>query len=144
MGRLRSFRSDQQSAWVAHYLIIQAGLASVDNLQFQTWFAWGGISGIIETSQGTPTQAGYAYQQVYNWLIDSQPSPCSNTGSLGPCQVSANLIVWDSSQTCSNGTRMTSSYTPPAGYSQYVDLTGAVSAVGGSVALGVKPILLEP
>lgn len=136
---------DQQAAWVAHYLIVQAGLASANNLQFQTWYSWGfGGSGVIETSQGLPSQAGYAYQQVYNWLLNSQPSPCSNVGNIWSCAVSSNLIVWDSSQTCGSGICTSSSYAPPAGYSRYMDLTGTVLPINGPISLGVKPIMLEP
>jgi hypothetical protein len=72
-------------AWIAHYELVQAGLASGNNLQFQTWFAWGqGTSGTIETSQGAPTEAGNAYQQVYGWLVGNQTSPGSKLSGLPP------------------------------------------------------------
>jgi poly(3-hydroxybutyrate) depolymerase len=135
---------DMQAAWIAHYELIQAGLASNNNLQFQTWFAWGqGTSGTIETSQRTPTQAGNAYQQVYSWLVGNQASPCENAGNIWVCPLSANLAVWDSSQTCSNGVCSTSTYTPPPGYDHYIDLTGAAYPITATIALGVKPIILE-
>src|ERR1700684_2690517 len=98
--------------------LVQAGLAFGNNLEFQTWFAWGqGTSGTIETSHGAPTEAGNAYQQVYRWLVGNQVSPCANAGNIWECPVSANLVVWDSSQTCSSGVcNTTSAYNPPIGY----------------------------
>jgi hypothetical protein len=54
------------------------------------------------------------------------------------------MAVWDTSQTCSNGTCTASNYTAPSGYGHYIDLTGALHKIAGQIALGVKPILLEP
>jgi Bacterial Ig-like domain (group 3) len=137
---------DQQSAWIAHYEIVQAGLASANNLIFQSWWEWGDpqIGVIRNGSDGTPTQAGEAYQQVYSWLVNSVASPCNSASGIWSCPVSANLIVWDDSQTCNGGSCTTSTYAPPAGYSRYVDLTGAVTPIAGTIPLGVKPIMLEP
>ena len=137
---------DMQTAWIAHYEILQAGLAASNNLQFQDWFEWGHVvSGNIETTAGLPTAAGNAYNVVYSWLVGQQPSPCTSSGNIWSCVVGSNLIVWDTSQTCSKGACTTSSYTPPAGYNHYADLTGAVSGVShGKIDLGVKPIMLEP
>jgi hypothetical protein len=58
--------------------------------------------------------------------------------------VGKNLVVWDASQTCSNGSCTTGPYNAPQGYTKYVDLTGVVHTISGTIALGVKPILLEP
>jgi hypothetical protein len=136
---------DQQSAWITHYEIVQAGLAASNNLLFQTWWSWGDPTmGVICTTQDTPTQAGYAYQLVYSWLVNNQPSACAVSGTIWSCPLSNNLIVWDDSQNCSNGTCTTSVFTPPTGYSQYIDLTGAVWPINGTIPLGVKPIMLEP
>ncbi len=136
---------DMQTAWITHYVILQAGLAASNNLITQTWFAWGKFgSGTIETSTGTPTPAGYAYNVVYGWLIGQQPQPCVANGNIYTCQVGSNLIVWDTSQTCGNGVCTTSTYTPPAGYSQYLDVTNTDYLISGTINLGVKPIMLEP
>jgi Bacterial Ig-like domain (group 3) len=136
---------DQQAAWVAHYIIVQAGLASTVNLKFEDWWAWGdATTGIVETPQGTPTLAGQSYQQVYNWLVNTQPTPCTTTGNIWSCPVSANLIVWDDSQTCGSGTCSSGNFTPPSGYTKYTDLTGEVTPITGPIPLGLKPILLEP
>jgi hypothetical protein len=135
---------DMQSAWITHYEILQAGLASSNNLVFQDWFLWGKTaSGTIETSTGTPTPAGYAYNVVYTWLVGQEPQPCTNSGNIYSCVVGSNLIVWDTSQTCSNGVCTTSPYTPPSGYSQYLDITNTDYLISGTINLGVKPIMLE-
>jgi len=136
---------DMQAAWITQYEILQAGLAASNNLVFQTWYTWGqAASGTIETTKGQPTEAGLAYDEVMKWLIGSTPSPCTNKGNIWACQVGVNLIVWDASQTCSNGVCTTSTYTPPQGFLKYLDLTGASHTISGTVALGVKPILMEP
>ena len=124
---------------------MQAGLASTVNLKFEDWWAWGdATTGIVETPQGTPSLAGQAYQQVYNWLVNTQPTPCTTTGNIWSCPVSANLIVWDDSQTCGSGTCSSGNFTPPSGYTKYTDLTGEVTPISGPIPLGLKPILLEP
>ncbi len=137
--------ADLQAAWITQYEIVQAGLAAKDNLQFQTWYTWGhASSGTIETAQGKPNQAGLAYEEVMGWLVGMTASPCTSSGNIWTCAVGANLIVWDASQTCSNGLCTTGPYNAPKGYVRYVDLTGAVHAIVGTISLGVKPILLEP
>jgi|SRR3984885_785393 hypothetical protein len=136
---------DMQAAWIAHYELLQAGLAVANNLQFQTWYTWGqAFSGDIENSSGQPTEAGLAYNLVYTWLVGQVPQPCTNSGNVFSCVIGTKLTVWDTSQTCSNGVCTGSNYTAPAGYGHYVDLAGALHKVSGQIALGVKPILLEP
>ena len=137
--------SDQQIAWIAHYEIVQASLAASNNMAFQDWYLWGkAANGRIENSSGQPTPAGNAYSLVLTWLTGQQPQPCTTSGNYWLCAVGANLIVWDSSQTCNNGVCTTSSYTPPPGYTQYVDLTAANHKINGTIAVGVKPLMLEP
>lgn len=136
---------DMQAAWIAHYEILQAGLAASNNLVFQDWFEWGKVaSGTIETSTGTPSEAGSAYNVVYSWLVGQEPQPCTNDGNIWSCVIGSNLVVWDTSQTCSNGVCTYSQYTAPVGYSQYVDTTNTDYLITGTIDLGVKPIMLEP
>lgn len=136
---------DMQAAWITHYEILQAGLSAANNLVFQDWFGWGkGASGTIENSSGNPTPAGNAYNVVYTWLVGQSPQPCTANGNIYSCVVGSNLIVWDTSQTCSNGVCTTSPYTPPFGYSKYVDITNTTSLITGSMNLGIKPLMLEP
>jgi hypothetical protein len=136
---------DMQAAWIAHYELLQAGLAVPNSLQFQTWYTWGqAFSGTIENSSGQPTEAGLAYNLVYTWLMNQVPQPCTTAGNIYSCVIGTKLAVWDTSQTCSNGVCTSSNYTAPTGYGHYIDLTGALHKVSGQIALGVKPILLEP
>jgi hypothetical protein len=136
---------DMQMAWIAHYEILQAGLAATNNLAFQDWYLWGhSNSGTIETTAGAPSNAGNAYDVVLTWLTGQTPEPCMSSGNIWSCAVGKNLIVWDTSQTCSNGVCTTSQYTAPAGYTKYLDLTAASHTISGQIALGVKPFMLEP
>ena len=136
---------DMQMAWIAHYEIVQAGLAVTDNVAFQTWFTWGqGNSGTIETLTGVPSRAGNAYDVVLTWLTGQTPQPCTTSGNIWSCSVGANLIVWDASQSCSNGVCTTAPYTAPAGFTKYVDLTAASHGISGQISLGIKPLMLEP
>lgn len=138
--------SDMQIAWITHFEALVAGLAAPNNLQFQTWFEWGqALSGTIEVIHGTtPSPAGYAYSVVTGWLIGQNPQPCTVSGTIWSCQVGSNLIVWDSAQTCSNGSCTTSTYVPPSGYSQYLDVTNTDYLITGTINLGVIPFMLEP
>jgi hypothetical protein len=136
---------DMQMAWIAHYQIVQAGLAVSNNLTFQTWFTWGhSNSGTIETTAGAPSKAGYAYDVVLTWLTGQTVQPCTTSGNVWSCVVGSDLIVWDSSQSCSGGVCTTAPYTPPTVYTKYVDLTAASYAISGPISLGVKPVMLQP
>jgi len=136
---------DMQAAWITQFDILLASVATGDNLMFHTWYTWGhASSGTIETLQGNPTEAGLAYNEVMTWLLGTTPAPCKSKGAIWTCAVGANLIAWDSSQTCSNGSCTTGPYNAPLGFTKYVDLTGSVHTINGTIALGVKPILMEP
>jgi hypothetical protein len=136
---------DMQTAWIAHYELLQAGVAATYDLQFQTWYLWGqSFSGDIEDSDGQPTPAGLAYNLVATWLVGQAPTPCTTTGNIYSCAIGKKLAVWDTTQTCSNGSCTTANFTSPFGYGHYVDILGTVHAIAGQIALGVKPILLEP
>jgi hypothetical protein len=124
-------------------------------VQSAYWFAWGdstpskGIDeqwGLITDyyDQLTPTAAGIAYGQVYNWLVDAAISPCTSSANVWTCAVirSGNyqgLAVWFYSAD-ENGT---TSYTPDAKFVQYRDLAGNVTPVTGAITIGPQPILLE-
>jgi hypothetical protein len=137
--------SDFQAAWIAQYEIVQAGLAATNNIAFQTWYTWGhASSGTIETTSGAPSQAGLAYQQVFNWLVGTMPSPCTSSANIWSCGVGRNLIVWNEAGTCTGSACTTVSYTAPTGYVKYVDLSGTVTAINGPIALSALPIMMEP
>ena len=136
---------DMQAAWITHYEILQAGLAASNNLAFQTWYTWGYVqSGTIENKDGTPTPAGLAYNMVLTWLNGFTPAPCTSSGNIYSCQVAfGKLIVWDTSQTCSNGSCTTAPYAPNPTYTKYEDITGLKAPIkNGTINLGIKPLLL--
>jgi hypothetical protein len=78
-------------------------------------------------------------------------SNCSATGTVWTCGLIRTggyeaLAVWDTAQSCNNGTCTTSNFTVPnsVNYVHYRDLSGKVHAISGStVLIGYKPILLE-
>ncbi len=134
---------DTQTAWLARWYVLQASLASQDNVQSVHWFAWGGGTwGNIETVSKTPTPAGLAYSQVYQWLVGASfGTPCSSDSNAtwtcgltrtGGYQAQA---VWN--------TGGAATYNPPSQFTRYRDLQGNVSPVSGPVSIGIKPILLE-
>jgi hypothetical protein len=138
---------DQQSAWLARWYLLQ----SSTGMSSAYWFAWGdsnagGIPsqqwGLITNTDGTPTTAGIAYGQVYNWLVGaSVSSPCAaasdDTWTCGFTRAGdyQALAVWNHSTTAS--------YQPASQYKQYRDLAGNTTPITGTVTIGSKPILLE-
>lgn len=71
-GKANLTDPDVQTAWLARWYLLQAGLRSTANLQMVAWFAWDGTVfdwGSIEDSSGAPTQAAIAFNQVYYWLV---------------------------------------------------------------------------
>ncbi len=148
---------DTQVAWLARYYLLQAGLFSSKNLQMAAWFAWDGppLWGVIARPSNanppviTPTPAGLAYTQVFNWLVGSTfVQPCSGasdgtwTCTLTRADGSAELAVWNR-----NGCRL---YVPDTSYNQYFCLDGTSClagnpvplAIGQQIIIGPKPILL--
>jgi hypothetical protein len=139
---------DLQAAWAAHYLAIGASYAQSANLIFLSWFEWGvptlAQSGDIEQANRSPNEAGVAYEVVEGWLTGAMTTPCTNSGTIWTCTAGSNLIIWDASQTCSNGNCTTNPYAV-SGYTAYFDLTGTEYQIqDGTVPLGIKPFLLTP
>jgi hypothetical protein len=133
----------QQSAWVAQWYILQADY--YPNITQAAWYSWGypSQSGQLESASGTPTEAGTAYNQVYNWLVGASfGSQCaSDSNSTWTCPITRSsgyqgLIVWNE-----NGNF---SYTPASTYTQYQDLSGNTTQLsGGAMTIGIQPVLLE-
>ena len=142
---------DQRAAWLAQFYVLQAGLFNSDQLQWVSWFTWGGpgVAGNIETSNKTPDPAGVAYNQVFEWLFGRFPAPCTKSGSVWTCGLTGAggyqaEIIWDDSQSCNNGSCTTSQQPVPAGTVRFRDLSGATTQVtGSSIPVGLKPIILE-
>jgi hypothetical protein len=94
--------------------------------------------------------AGIAYAQTSSWMTGTVLSGCSNASTIWTCTLARPggyyaQIMWDSSQSCSNGVCQTASYTAPPQFIKYRDLNGNTFSLTGSttVPLGAKPIILE-
>ncbi|MFI5166730.1 MAG: sulfatase-like hydrolase/transferase [Thermoanaerobaculales bacterium] len=138
---------DTQVAWLARFMLLQAGLHSALNLQMAAWFTWAAPTfgwGDIATASLQPTSAGVAYTQVYVWIVGATISdPCASTSDgTWTCSLTrpggySALAIWNA-----QGSK---SYTPSAGFTRYRDLAGNATPIssGASVTIGAKPILLE-
>jgi len=127
---------DELAGYVARSAILRAGVG----VQRQYVYMWDSVApyGLQANESGT------AWDQVAGWLIGHSISACVANGSVYTCQVDDGEIVWDASQTCSNGTCTTSSYTYPSKYTFYKLMTSSTqqSLTGSTVQIGYKPIFL--
>ncbi len=136
---------DMQAAWVGRYVLLQIG-AGISRFY---WYSWD-VPGVTLVSSGTLTPAGVAFAQMNQWTSGATTSgACTAQGSVWTCGLTrANgyqaAAVWDTTQTCSNGSCTTVNYSAPSQFTQYIDLAGKTVAIsGGTVPVGIKPILLE-
>jgi polysaccharide biosynthesis protein PslG len=140
---------DQEAAFTARYLLVQQS-AGIQRLY---WYGWDLTSGdgTLWTSSGL-TAAGVAYQQTEVWLGEATlTTPCSPNGTVWVCGYTRSggyqaMVVWDASQTCSNGSCSVSNFTLPSSpqFTQYQDVAGNPHTISGStVPIGAKPILIE-
>jgi hypothetical protein len=146
---------DLESAWVARFNIMAwaSGLIRSywyewDNASYGTLWSPTSIKGCTTPfTSGYICSAGTAYQQVYNWMLGSTLTNCSVVGTGWTCNLiqsngSPAQIIWDTSQTCSNGLCGTIQYSVSSTFNTYEDLTGASYNISGTVSVGIKPILL--
>lgn len=139
--------ADTQVAWLARYMLLQAGLRSTLNLQAAAWFTWSHAAfgwGTISDASDQPTAAGLAYGRVYDWLVGATMSqPCSGAADgTWTCPLMREggyeaMVVWS--------TQGDATYTPPTALTQYRDLAGDTTPIapGAAVTIGAKPILFE-
>jgi hypothetical protein len=126
---------DMLAGYVARGVILRAGVG----VQRQYVYTWDdnppyGLQG---------NESGTAWDVVAGWLIGHTISPCTASGTVYTCSLDNGLIVWDTAQSCSNGSCTTSKYTYPSQYSKKTDLTGTKSSLSGkTVSIGYKPLLL--
>lgn len=100
--------------------------------------------------KGTLHKAGYAYDQVYQWLGGlNMDGPCKQSGTVWTCNFSRPSgylaeAVWDTSQTCHNGSCGTKNRQVGSQYINYLTLDGKKFSIsGGHAPVGAKPILLQ-
>ena len=104
----------------------------------------------VPSAPGTVLKPGVAFGQVQNWIVGASPSSqCSANGTVWTCSYTrsggySGLAVWDTAQSCANGSCTTSSFKIGSQYVQYRTLDGTtVKVTGSSVPVGYKPILIE-
>lgn len=154
-GPLAITDASMRAAYVARSFLLHWS-AGIHKMYWYGWDSpqWGTLYFPPPGVGATPAAA--AYQQTFDWMVGaSMPAPCTaNGGSLYQavytCQLTRSggynaLAVWDTTQTCDDGTCTTSSFAPDPQYIQYRDLTGAVTSItpGQTIQIGAQPILLE-
>jgi hypothetical protein len=108
------------------------------------WYDWGELS-------AEPASVPTAYQQTYNWLAAASLStPCAAVGTVWSCGITLSgkpyLIMWDTSQSCANGSCTSGNQTVASQWTEYQDMTTASSPItisGHVVPVGIKPVVLQ-
>jgi|SRR5579872_1556500 len=136
---------DLRAAWVARYYL--AGWSA--GLQRMYWYAYDSPK-YGQLWNGSLDPAGEAYNTLNKWILGAKlTSACSANGSVWTCNLTLSNgntaeIIWDTSQSCSNGKCSTSAQTVPSTFANSQDLTGTNNSFpsAGSVQVGIKPVLL--
>src|SRR5262249_27480812 len=140
--------ADIEASFTARHYLIHIG-KGVNRLY---WFAWDieGTGDFYDLKTHGLTDAGTAYQQVYDWTIGNPPSgACSSKGTVWTCSFTGSnsyqaMAVWDTSQTCVAGNCSTTQFAVSSTYIEYRDLNGSVFPITKTtVPIGLKPIWLE-
>lgn len=137
---------NMQAAYVARMYLLQWS----EGVSRFYWFQYGNTqNGTLWTASSGLDLAGTAYGQVYGWLVGATlTSPCAANGTVWTCNFTSSggvkeQAVWDTSQSCSNGSCTTSSYSPSSTYTEYYDLAGdPPTPISGGIQIGAEPILL--
>jgi hypothetical protein len=136
---------DMAASWIPRFFLYGRSLGVMGN----QWYTWDDVSG--------NTKVVAAWNALYDaWVGATMTHPCSNTGTVYTCSFtkgsSSYEAIWDIAQSCSGGTCTTSPETVDSQWTKYQDLTGTVtsctatspcSVSGGSVPVGIKPVLLS-
>jgi hypothetical protein len=152
---------DMQVAFVGQYHIAiwAAGIKRV------YWYSWNdstGVGVLWDQSERPPhagenygkmfngiRPAGTAYGEVSQWMVGATSSGCSKNKSQTSCPFtrpdgSEYLALWDSAQTCAQGSCTTTTAKVDPMYVDYLDLAGGKTKIQNStVPVGLKPIWLE-
>ena len=131
---------DMGASFMARFYLINWSL----NISGMAWYDWNELI-------AQPASVQTAYQQTYNWLAASSLStPCTANGNVWSCGITQSgkqyLIMWDSSQSCANGSCTTGNQTVASQWTQYQDMTTAstsISISGHVVPVGIKPVVLR-
>jgi hypothetical protein len=127
--------TDEQAGYVAREVALRAGVG----LPRQYVYAWDDVSPVGLQDD----KAGTAWNTIAGWLIGHSISPCTASGTVYTCGVDDGQLVWDTAQSCSNGTCTYSNYTFPSQYKWQTDLAGTKTKLSGkTVPIGYEPIFL--
>jgi hypothetical protein len=110
-----------------------------------------GMAWYYANSSAEPDEAVTSYQQTYNWLVNaSLVTPCAASGTVWSCTIQSGvtqyLIMWDTSQSCANGSCTTKNQTVGSQWTHYQDMTTASTPIaisGNVVPVGIKPVVLN-
>ena len=110
-----------------------------------------GMAWYYATTSAEPDEAVTSYQQTYNWLVDaSLVTPCAAIGTVWSCTIQSDgtqfLIMWDTSQSCANGSCTTKNQTVGSQWTHYQDMTTSSTRIvisGNVVPVGIKPVVLD-
>ena len=147
---------DMEAAYIARFEVMSWASGIVrsywyqwDNAAYGTLWSPTSKNGCSTSfTSGYICTPGIAYQQIHDWMVGSTLGACSISGTTWTCGLTqANglqaEIIWDTSQTCGNGTCSSIQYLAPSIYVSYSDLSGATHSINGTVPVGIKPILLR-
>jgi len=145
---------DLQAAFLARFYLVHRSLGIA---RFY-WYQWNNkLSGALwipdpndQRLPGTLLKPGIAYAQLYDWLVGAQMSSgCTEQGTVWTCTLSRPggyraQAIWDTAESCKQGSCDTIDYAVDAKYIQYRTLDGATIPITNSeVPIGIKPILIE-
>jgi hypothetical protein len=130
--------TDMKASFMPRYWLINWSLG----ISAMHWYTWESM---------TPAAVQTSYQQTYNWLYGATLStPCAAVGTVWSCGITKSgteyLIMWDTAQSCANGSCTTANQTVAPNWTEYQDMTSASTPIGisgGVVPVGVKPVVLR-
>jgi hypothetical protein len=140
------------NGWSGEYLDGDMAASFMPRFYLVNWSL--GITGMAwysSSDKNEPSEGQTSYQQTYDWMSGSTLStPCAAVGTVWTCGLTnagkSYLVMWDTSQSCANGSCSTKNQTVDSKWTQYRDMTTASSPItisGSSVPVGVKPVLLD-
>jgi hypothetical protein len=139
-GGANTLTSSQQVGFVAKYYLLHWS----QGVSRFVWYAYDpGIWGGLTIADGGETPAAASYSQVHQWMVGAfMATPCAaDPVGIWTCTLTrpggyTAEAVWISNTTAS--------FTVPAQYAVYRDLTGAIHTISGNtLTVGDQPILLE-
>ncbi len=137
---------DLRAAYLSRHYLLQES----EGVVRYYWFAWDNADDGLWSATTGMSKAGTAYAQVESWIVGATPTgQCTQNGTIWTCNYTKSSgymaeAIWDTSQTCSNGSCTTSPMSVGSQYIRYLDVAGGSFPITkGTVPVGAKPIFLE-